>query len=256
MKLMYLNVDGVGEGTRFDKIVDFVRAENPDVLFLAELNGWEKNNFEILFKFKESINFSYHFFSESNTSHHLGVFSKILLENSESIKEKFHHSLIKSEINDIIFLFGHLDPNSEDKRKREIKEIFNIIKQFNSKKIVFLGDLNSLSPFDDYDEEKLIEDLKQINLTKFGISELRRDVQQKILNFGLIDSIKKFSDNFEYSVPTEFSKDKNHFSKLRLDYVYVNSNLETYVKMSKIIRNEKTNQLSDHFPLIIEFSLD
>ena len=87
VKLVYLNVDGVGNSERFNKIVKFIKKENPEILFLAELNGWEKNNFEILKKFKEITHFDYHFFSESNTPHHLGVFSKIPFSNTKSLKE-------------------------------------------------------------------------------------------------------------------------------------------------------------------------
>ena len=82
---------------------------------------------------------------------------------------------------------------------------------------------------------------------------MRFDVQKKILNFGLIDTVKKFTDSFEYSVPTKFNKDFTHATKLRLDYLYITPDLLSNLKYSKILRTKETNTLSDHFPIIAEF---
>ena len=112
-----------------------------------------------------------------------------------------------------------------------------------------------LLEIDNYDEEKLIRQMRDIGLTKFGDRKLRKDVHQMILDFGLIDSLREFSKDFEYSVPTDFNQDEAHLAKLRLDYAYITPSLRKHLKSSKIIRNEETNQLSDHFPILIELDL-
>ena len=74
----------------------------------------------------------------------------------------------------------------------------------------------------------------------------------KILDFGFIDPLKKISKSFEYTVPSAFNKDIDHFDKLRLDYILTTKDLEKSIKDIRIIRNEKTDEISDHYPITIE----
>jgi exodeoxyribonuclease-3 len=119
-----------------------------------------------------------------------------------------------------------------------------------------MGDLNSLSSLDNYDEKELLKEMKKLNTHKFtsrfGESHLRKEVISKIQEFGLVDALKLFSDKFEYSVPTTFNKDVDHITKLRLDYIFVTNDLKKFVKDIQIIRNDETDRLSDHFPILIE----
>jgi exonuclease III len=117
-----------------------------------------------------------------------------------------------------------------------------------------MGDMNSLSPQDPYDENVVLSEMHKVGLDKFGKGKLRYEVIKKILDFGFADSLKQFWANFEYSVPTVFNIDEAHFTKLRLDYIFVTRNLLPYLLKSEVIRTEETNQLSDHFPVAAEFN--
>ena len=118
-----------------------------------------------------------------------------------------------------------------------------------------MGDFNSLSPLDKYDDAKILASMKQVGIGKFGRGKLRKEVIQKVMDAGFIDTIKEFSKTFEYSVPTMYCKDKNHFADLRLDYLFITRPLVDSLKNARIIRTEETNQLSDHFPLLAEFAI-
>jgi len=247
MKLLYLNIFENGGGKeRLDKIINFVNNERPDILSLSEVEKWNKDE-RTLLDFKLRTKFRYHFIKD-----HIIIFSNFQINDEEHIGKGIMKVKLTVNKKSISLIAAHLSPGFEDKR---LVQIDKIIKKSNNEKTILIGDLNSLSPLDKYNEESLIETFRKINLKKFGDKKLRFDVQKKILNFGLIDTVKKFSNSFEYSVPTEFNKDPHHAAKLRLDYLYITPNLLPNLKSSRIIRNEETNQLSDHFPIIAEFDL-
>jgi exonuclease III len=117
-----------------------------------------------------------------------------------------------------------------------------------------IGDLNSLSPLDSYDENELLEKMKKAGIQKFGIDYIRKDVQKRILDAKLIDALRQLSDKFEFSAPTEYNKDETHFMKLRVDYIFITEPLLPLLDSAKILRTEETEQLSDHFPIVAEFN--
>lgn len=249
VKLLYLNIfTGAKKKGRLEKIINFLKKQKVDMIFLAELSDWNKESLDNL---RQKLGFKDSFFLKSNSHRNLGILSNVKISNVVSFKEGFCNSSICFKNKNIKFIFVHLSHVSEDERLFEIKKIFEKIKL--NEKIIFIGDFNSLSPLDTYDEKFLIKIFKKINIPKFGIEKIRREVQEKILDFGLIDTLREFSDSFEYSVPTKFNKDSAHATKLRLDYLFITPSLLSNLKSSKIIRTEETNQLSDHFPIVAEF---
>ena len=251
MKILYLNIfEGAKEKERFNKIISFVKKIKPDILALSELDGWKYNQNKKLNTFKKKTNLPYSNIPNKNT----GIFSIYPILKVTNTK----HSMTKAEFkikNEKISLTAlHLNHKSENTRLEEIKTLLKHISP--NEKLIILGDFNSLSPLDKYNEEELLKYLKKIKLKKFGTTKLRKDVHKKLLNLGLIDTTKKFSKSFEHSVPTKFNKEKDiHFTKLRLDYIYITPNLLPKLKSSEIIRNKETNQLSDHFPIMAELEL-
>ena len=114
-----------------------------------------------------------------------------------------------------------------------------------------MGDFNALSPQDNYDESELQEFIKQTQITKFGTDTIHFDLINELVNYGLIDSFKLFTNEFEKTVPTKYNSDVAHFMPLRLDYIFINKQLTSIVKSSKIINESSTNLLSDHYPIVL-----
>ncbi len=247
MKVLYLNLyEGVRERERFERIISFINEEDPDIVVLVELEGWMDGEDRKVDLFLERTGFSFFSFNKGNVA----LFSKKPLLKTIGIR----HGVMKVYLTEnFSFIVAHLNHRDEESRLEEVKDILENT-NFDESSIL-IGDLNSLSPLDNYEEEQLIKHFKTINLKKFGVEKLRFDVQKKIIDFGLIDTVKRFSSSFEYSVPTKFNKDPNHAAKLRLDYLYVTPNLMSKLKYSKIIRTEETEMLSDHFPIVAEFDL-
>ena len=250
MKILYINIyEGAEEPERYNKIIKYVNKIKPDVLGLSELNHWQDNNFEKLKDFKNKTNFKNHVFVEASSGYNLAFFTNKKITNQKSISEGFKTGLIITEINKIQFIITHLHSKNEDLRLDELKIIEKERKQIPT---VLMGDLNSLSPQDTY-PDNLLKTLQDLDIVKFGTDHLRTEVITK-LESRYLDAIKIFHKEFEYSVPTPFNKDYKHADKLRLDYFFITPDLKDKIKSAKIIRNKETDIISDHYPILAEFS--
>ncbi len=258
MMVLYLNVlEGCQEQDRFEKIINFVKKENPDVLGLSELNDWDKNDFSRLKEFQERTKLSNVSFCVSKSGYHLALFSKFKIQQPTTNNADFRNGEVTGnlEINgkNIFVILTHLNPGTEDERLDEIKIILQQIKD--KENVILMGDMNSLSPHDDY-EDFVLDEIKKRKITKFGENKLRRDVITKVESFGFVDLVKIFSSNFEFSVPSPITPEKDklmhHFTKLRLDYIFVKRLSPNF---AKIIRDKETDLLSDHYPVVAELDI-
>lgn len=238
---------------RFEKVIAFVNQQKPDILGMSELNGWADNDFQKLEEFSKKTNLKNHSFALTNSGFHLALFSNESITSSEIEVDNFTHGLIQASVGSLTLYLTHLDYGTEEGRLREADLIINLMKDTSNN--ILMGDLNSLSPLDTYDEDRLLKHFKQIGLKKFGEKHLRRDVQKKLLASGLIDTARELSDSVKHSVPTSSNTDPAHAAKLRLDYIYISKDLKANLKNAAIIRNEFTNQLSDHFPVFIDLDV-
>jgi len=247
MKIVYLNVfENCREEGRLAKVISFVKRASPDFFVISEISEWSENEIE---EFKEEIGLEYHYRAE-----HIAIFSKVKFIEEKHLREAIVMVRVNISGKKLCIIAAHLRPLTEDHRIPQIDTILDEVEMGES--FILIGDFNSLSPLDDYDEDRLLREMKGMGLTKFGVDRLRRDVQKKILDFGMVDAVKRFSKDFEYSVPTSFNKDSSHFSKLRLDYAYVTPGLTRLLKSAEIVRTEETDELSDHFPLVVEIDLE
>ena len=259
MKILSLNIfEGCEEETRFKQLINFVNKENPDVLALLELNNWDKDHSAKLKRFLKETNFRHFCFCKTESGYHMALFFNFELEESVSIIDGFNHGMIKAKIKSdnvsVWFVVTHLSPYTEDDRLKELEILFTNLPE-ESIDVVLMGDFNSLSPFDGYDEELLLKKAKTVNFKKFGVNNLRIDVQNKIIEKGFIDSFYYFSKKFESTVPTNYCKDYSHFVEMRLDYIFTTQNLLKHFVKARIVKDSETNKISDHFPVLLELDL-
>ncbi len=256
MKILYLNIyEGCIEPDRFQRLINFVKRENPDVLGLSELNKWEENDFAKLKEFQKQVALPFVAFCKSWRGYHLGLFSKLQLENQYTTSQGFKNGLVKAEIKEkrLTIILTHLSYYTEDERLAEIK----LVQPLLNKKTILIGDFNSLSPLDSYNEAEIVAELAKRGGTRFGTGKLRREAISKIMKMGFVDCVRKF-ENFQHSVPTLLPKQedsKNIVTDFRVDYVFVSSDLENKLQNAKIIRNKETDYLSDHYPVVAELKI-
>jgi len=259
MKIVYLNTYKVsGDEQRFKFLIEFVKHEDPDVLGLSELDGWDNDNWRLKHSFQLSTGLKYAEVGLSEQSnHHIALFSKYPLKNTVIYNKNFYCAALKSNVNfnnmNVDIILVHLSYKDEDARLAELNTIFTSgVKQ---NPTIFMGDLNSLYQKDSYNETELLLDMKNLRIKKFGVETIRYDVTNYLMKLGFEDTLNTSPKNFRHSVPTNFNKDTSHFTKLRLDYIFVNKSLINLLETSEIIKNPLTEQLSDHYPVSAEFSV-
>ena len=258
---MLYNIDHGGRDNtsikgRWNKLSKVIKKNNPDILFILEAWTWTRKE---LNEFAKKNSFQYSFMSKSNTKHNLALLSNLKPKKINFNKQGFHHSIIHAvfdinkKLKNLHIFQIHLSPIAEDIRIKEAKKILQKVKKLDN--YIIIGDFNSLSPEDKYNERLLIKQLQKEGIKKFGERKLEKKVISKFLSNRAIDLHKKFiNDNkIYYSVPTKMCTDKDHFAKIRLDYAFTSENIFQQVKNIKIIKNKLTNHASDHYPLIIEF---
>lgn len=259
ISVLYLNIHtGCKESDRFKSLITFTKKENPDVLGLSELNGWERDNFSKLRRFKTHIGMQYSVFCRSPHGYHLALFSKSPLENARLLHRGMWHGAIianvKANGSSYSITVTHLSPMTEDIR---LKEVDLLIRALDSRhQIILMGDMNSISPSDIKDDDALLSRIRRMgmkkfgtNIKKFGTNKLRKEVIQQISKEHLIDTARLFSNAPGHSVPTKRNMDRSHVTPLRLDYIFVTKDLRAKVRAAGVIRTKETDNISDHYPI-------
>jgi len=263
MKFASYNILHGGQGkdiNRLPLIKKAISVLNPDFIGIEEANAFDKSNNTIFNQFKRELGFTYADISigwgdkEWLGSYNIANFSKIPTETVNTYNKKFRnglmHSVVRSNLGDISVITGHLHHKTEDHRLKEIDFILKEQSTFDH--FILMGDLNSLSIRDGYRKD-IISSFNDKQITKFTSNKrLRFDVLEKLYDAGYIDSFVEKKKNQIKTVPTTSNIDAAHETPLRLDYILVSRSLKEYIKSVSVVRDEITNQASDHYPLVCE----
>ena len=125
---------------------------------------------------------------------------------------------------------------------------------------MIVGDLNTLSSRDNLSNDafKLLASNPKLK------AKFLRDDQEGHLSVDYrpmdcqLQELVDIGTSNDYSVPTKIIEDKMHATKMRLDYCLVSKGLLNASKErvhSEMIRSEETDELSDHYPLEINFHI-
>lgn len=249
MKVLTYNVyNGLKEDERFEDFIAFINKEDPHVLLLQELVGWQDNNFNILHSFLRKTIFDHYRYLSTDTGFDIATFSKKPIRGCEKLKSDLHHGALIVTLSDLHICNLHLNPFSESERVKEVKKILS---HLHRKNILVGGDFNSLSKKDEYDKEKLIESFNKTQLAKFGEEKILFDCIQ-VVERTLNDMYINYGSGKGYTVPTGFNEDDAHMSKLRLDYFFGRVIGKDVIDV-KVLRNRRTERISDHYPVLLEY---
>ena len=254
MKLMTYNILDGAINTLL-QVIEIVNQTSPDFLTLNEANTFAENDHKLLEEFADKTNFSHFEIALSGEgNYHVAVFSKFPFIETKKLQPLSRACLITT-INSPFGLLSvaslHLSPFSEDTQHGEIDLIVNAQKEYPNR--ILMGDLNSLSRIDKYDE-KIIDKFNEAQRKKFTKDgELRYDAIDKILSVGYFDPAIKMDKNMEPTVPTAANKDNTH-GNMRLDYIFLSESLMPHLLNYSVIRTKLTDQASDHYPVTIELA--
>jgi exodeoxyribonuclease-3 len=246
---------------RKDSWIDWMKAQDPDIVSLQELNEYTK---EELAKDARSYGHTYSVLLKEE-GFPTGITSRYPIEDVQRIKEGFHHGLLRVKIKQIYFYVIHLHPSNWETRKSEINLILQDIEKLpKDSKVILAGDFNTFSPLDStyYSHGKLEPFFnerdsmyKEKNLNK---GKLDYTVIQDLMDYGLVDleaSLRSSTYLFSGSFPTLIEKEGEHGDQRRLDYVFASENLAKQLTRAEIITSDTALILSDHLPVIVDLKL-
>ncbi|HSX35244.1 MAG TPA: endonuclease/exonuclease/phosphatase family protein [Candidatus Saccharimonadales bacterium] len=239
-----------------NRLVEFVRTAELDVICLQEVNGWQDNDFARLKDFTDQVLFTSYAYGNSNTEYKLATASKNAISSRELHAEAFWHGAIETVLKiggkEISIFNAHLDPWKEDSRAREMARLIAAVKP--GRPTIITGDFNSLSRQDNYPPD-LLTQLQSKGISKFGAQQLEFSVIDELLQAGFVD-VAAALGKFDTTVPSDFNTDQAHEVPVRVDYMFVTPDLVPFVTEVNCIKTDLTNAISDHYPLVVTFNFD
>ncbi len=253
---------------RKDKLISWVKSQNPDVLALQELNDYTR---EKLLADAKKWGHSYAEILKTS-GYPVGITSNKPIEVKEKILKNMHHGALHCKIAGIDFFIIHFSPHSYQKRNEESKIILEKLSKLSKEQNMFivLGDFNSVSPFDGdlyKDKVTLLSSLRAAESQHSHIrnllnGELEYGVIGSLLAYPLIDVTQKYTLGYDerVSFPTQvFETEKGNGrpeSSIRIDYILVSPFLSEKCINAKVLNQKETFNLSDHYPIIAEFNFE
>jgi exodeoxyribonuclease-3 len=233
--LTYNVLTGFQKNThQVDRFVEWVKDKNFDMIGFQEMSTFTKDS---LARLAKRYGHPYAVLLKGNNSP-IGITSKYPILNVKKIIDSMHHGCIYAEVEDFNVFVTHLSPFSYQKCIQEMKGILKMAAVLSEKKkTLIFGDFNSFSPVDGaYYQQKN-----------------RYAVIQSLLDDGFTDTYMQLHHKFEGSFPTI-----KYVQKLkkptRIDYVFANKTALKLLVDTKFIKDSITNNLSDHYPLMVEFN--
>jgi exodeoxyribonuclease III len=251
MKIMTYNILG-HDTEKVLSVIEVAKLIEPDFLAIQEANSFLEKDSYYLKLFSELLNLPYYDLSSSEDNYHVASFSSYPFKEVEKLpmfRNACLKTLVELPFGETLIFNTHLTPFSEGDQLKELAILLG--KRILNTPTIILGDLNSLSPDDNYNPE-IIKNFNESQIYKFtsdGILEYRVINELKMLGF--TDAALKIGVNSQNTVPTSSNKDVAH-GIMRLDYIFMSEELVGYLKGVEVIKNEVTEKASDHYPVIAE----
>lgn len=240
--------------------LNWIKNQNPDIVALQELNEY---NPEQLAQDAAHWGHDYSLLLKEN-GFPTGITSRFPMDDMQRYTEGFHHGLIRVKIKGIYIYIIHLHPSNWEFRHREVDQLLeNISTLPPDSRVILAGDFNTFSPEDSsyYRHGRLevffqhldsIHQAKNLNDGKLDFTAI-----QKITDWGLIDlELSHRPENYLFTgtFPGLVQQEGQHGDLRRLDYIFINENLKSNVQRAGIIANDSTQYLSDHLPVVADFT--
>ena len=246
---------------RHKRFIDWVKEQSPDVFALQELCGYTEE------KLREDAASWGHPYSVllKTKGYPVGLTSRKPIELKERLLEGLWHGMLHAETFGIDFFVVHLSPADYAFREREAAIISEKIKAIENDHYIVLGDFNALSPMDadlNSRKETLLERYRKSDAKNEKHNNLRDEewdysVMATFLALPTIDvghRNMKGADRYSFPTPIligSYYNDRAHIGRSfqRIDYLMVSPALARQCQGSKVIHNDDTDGLSDHYPV-------
>ncbi|MDB5178998.1 MAG: putative endonuclease/exonuclease/phosphatase-family protein [Patescibacteria group bacterium] len=255
MKLMTYNILN-GGGDRLGLIAKIINESSPDFLTINEANGFDENHNKKLKDLSHATNMPYYHLALSGEyDYHVAVLSKLPLKHIDELHPMMRAGIsvvLDSDIGEISIIGAHLTPYSESLRLPEINLL--ITNQRGHANRILMGDMNSLSKNDNY-SHSIVQYFNEPQLKQFTKNEnLQFEIIEAIEASDYVDAAVELGRQSENTLPASSNKDIAH-ANTRLDYIFVSPSLKSKLAGYSVIKNELTEQASDHYPVLVELRL-
>ncbi len=251
---------------RESQFVKWVQYQDPDVCALQELCGFDSVK---LANIAREWNHPYAIILKTG-GYPVGITSKYPINLKERIRSGMHHGALHATITGIHFFVIHFSPSSFVKRRWEANRIIEKIKPLgDTTPVIVLGDFNALSPMDAhlYPEGSPVLARYRRNHPsgdKGNLEDMQFDyaVIARFLGYPLYDLAYKFQNEdpdrgtFPALALSHANQETHQLLQARqqrIDYIFATRNLANHCISATVIKNQYTEPLSDHYPVIAEF---
>lgn len=243
---------------RHEQWLQWMAAQQPDVVALQELNGYTAEKLAA-----DAKNWGHpHSVLLKEDGFPTGITSRYPITDVAKIGDGMHHGLLRCRIEGIWFYVIHFHPSNFARRIEEAGHLRADIARLPDvdPRIVLAGDFNGFSPLDrrryESDDQLVpfFEMLDGRNSSARNLNQGKIDYGglEAIIAQGFVDAVAGFRDvskPFVGTFPTSLVSDEDHGTDRRLDYIFVSPNLQSRLMSAEILRDHRTEMLSDHIPV-------
>lgn len=252
--------------------INWVKTIEPDIVTYQEMIGFNPEN---LSKFARLYGHSYSAIickeKGFDVTHPLAITSKYPITNVKMALDSLWHGYLQAKVKDLNLFIVHLAPFTIKDRQKDLERIIAESKKPEiSKNLIIVGDLNALARTDSamYTQHH-IDSLQQfegklepksgtpivknrmIYRNNLNNGKIDFSITDRLKKEGFIDAFWQINKRFKYSLPTK--GEKSNAMPRRIDYVWINKNLAKRLIFADIIQNNITDNLSDHYPMVVSF---
>ena len=237
--------------------IALIQAEKPDILFLQEARHFDREGQRRLHQLEKAWDMRGFLALAPHTGLHAVIFIRapILPVAFESDAVHFHHTTAFLTVElpgfaaPVTLINTHLCPYGPQVRQLESAYL---TKYAAPDRLTLLGgDFNSLSPHDA--EPDWSQFSRHAKSRYFMPAQDRADrfVLQTLQDAGYTDVAWHLNGSSQHTLPTR-GFERAVPAAFRFDYLLVNAPLVQKLVSYKVLRNDQTDQASDHYPLVAE----
>lgn len=269
LKVMTYNIwngfDWGKDSLRNKELIHWVKEQNPDVLALQELCGYDESK---LRADAEKWGHPYVYILKER-GYPTGLTSKEPIELIEKNVDNFWHGLLHVKTYGIDFFVVHLSPSDSDIRLREARQIKSRIQELQTDSYLILGDFNSHSPLDAYWLESKVElkasmekkegdQYDNLRHGEFDYAPISEFLSVPAIDLGL--NKLDFQESFTFPAPVlvgQYGQTPETIlqNRVRIDYILASPKLAKQCVNLEVFNQGPPEKLSDHFPVMAEFEI-
>ncbi|HLL65797.1 MAG TPA: endonuclease/exonuclease/phosphatase family protein [Micromonosporaceae bacterium] len=255
---MTYNIRTGGSGGRRSDIAAVITGQQPDVLALQELRGFDQSGGRLLRAFAVEIGMR-PFLAGSWFGQPVAVLvresARVLA--AAPLRRPFHHAamrvVVATDLGPLTVIGTHLWPYSPRRRRLEARWLAAHADP--AAMVVLMGDLNSLDPGTDHTDQ-----LRNLPL-RFRSRHMVRGridttVIERLTDAGFVDLSRLRAGGREYTAPTA-GFDGAEFHRMRLDYIMATRAAADLAVSWRVVDDGDgpVDRASDHYPVLAELSV-